>query len=140
MMTAQAFYSLTAGYWQTDDMPEQDYLDAYPEDTIQVPLRPTPYHLWEGGGDGNWVEGPVEPAPPVVKILYPVDLWSRLTDEEADQVDAAMATQSVRVLNIFRTASSYRSDHDLWTLLESTAITLFGATRAAEILAPSAGT
>ncbi|MCB5205002.1 hypothetical protein LH464_21280 [Neorhizobium sp. T786] len=72
-----------------------------------------------------------------VTILYPVDLWSRLTETEADQVEAVMLTQSIRVQNIFRSASSYRSDHELWPLLESVAVSLFGEARAAEILSPS---
>lgn len=77
-------------------------------------------------------------APPApVIVLYPGDLWSRLTNAEADQVEAAMATQPVRVQNIFRSASSYRSDHELWPLLENVATGLFGTARAREILAAS---
>lgn len=78
---------------------------------------------------------PVEPEP--VVIVYPVDLWSRMTDAEADAVEAAMATQTIRVQNIFKSASSYRGDHELWPLLTSMATELFGAPRAAEILAAS---
>lgn len=76
------------------------------------------------------------PAPSVV-VLYPVDLWSRLTDEEADKVEEAMAKQPVRIQNIFRSASSYRSDHSLWELLKTTATTLFGEERMEQIMAPS---
>lgn len=72
-----------------------------------------------------------------VTVLYPVDLWSRMTEDEADQVEAAIAEQSVRIQNMFRSASSYRSDHELWETLESTAVTLFGEERAAELLAAS---
>lgn len=74
---------------------------------------------------------------PEVKVLYPVDLWSRLTNDEADQVEAAMAMQPVRIQNIFRAASSYRSDHELWPLLETVANNLFGAERASAILTAS---
>jgi len=70
-------------------------------------------------------------------ILYPVDLWSRLTDSEAVAVETAMTSQPVRIQNIFNYASSYRSDHELWPLLENMATTLFGAERATQILAPS---
>lgn len=90
---------------------------------------------WEA--DGNVVPDLALPIPPEVTIVFAVDLWSRLTNAEADAVEAAMATQSVRVQNIFRSASSYRSDHELWPLLESMATSLFGAERAAEILAAS---
>ncbi|MGD9476954.1 hypothetical protein [Shinella sp. G-2] len=78
---------------------------------------------------------PAEPQP--VVIVYPVDLWSRMTDAEADAVEAAMAAQTIRVQNIFKSASSYRGDHELWPLLTSMAAELFGAPRAAEILAAS---
>ncbi|WP_312414076.1 hypothetical protein [Shinella sp.] len=74
---------------------------------------------------------------PAVTVLYPVDLWSRLSNGEADAVEAAMATQPVRIQNIFRAASSYRSDHELWSLLETVATSLFGPSRAGEILASS---
>lgn len=74
---------------------------------------------------------------PEVIVLYPVDLWSRLTEAEADQVEAAMVAQSARVQNIFRSASSYRSDHELWPLLGTVANDLFGEARAGEILAAS---
>lgn len=87
---------------------------------------------WKDAGN-EWPEP--EPPPPVVKILYPVTLWSRLTNAEAEAVEAAMATQPVRIQNIFRSASSYQSDHELWPLLEQVATGLFGPARAAEILA-----
>jgi hypothetical protein len=96
-----------------EELSEQDYTNA-----LEV-AKSTPVEL------------------PSVTVLYPVDLWSRLTDEEADEVEMAMSRQSARVQNIFRSASSYRSDHSLWELLETTATTLFGEERAAEILAPS---
>lgn len=77
------------------------------------------------------------PPPPLVVVLYPVDLWSRLTETEAEQVEAAIAAQPVRLRNIFKAASSYRSDHELWPLLDQVANQLFGAERAAVILAGS---
>lgn len=80
---------------------------------------------------------PPDPEPLPVTILYPVDLWSRLTDSEAEAVETAMATQPVRIQNIFRVAASYRSDHELWPLLETVATGLFGPARAAEVLAAS---
>ena len=89
---------------------------------------------------GEMVErewAPMPPEPDAATILYPVDLWSRLTNEEAEQVEAAMATQPIRVQNIFRAASSYRSDHELWPLLTALATQLFGASRTSELLAPS---
>lgn len=84
---------------------------------------------------------PSAPATPTVDqpviVVFAVDLWSRMSDDEVADVEAAMAAQSARIRNIFRAANSYRSDHELWSLLESMAESLFGAERAAEILAPS---
>lgn len=77
------------------------------------------------------------PAPEPVTIVYSVDLWSRMTNAEADQVGAAMDQQPFRVRRIFESANSYRSDHELWPLLDQIATTLFGVERAAQILAPS---
>lgn len=88
---------------------------------------------WKDAGN-EWPEPEPPVEVPVVTVLYPVDLWSRLTDVEADQVEATMATQTVRLQNIFKSASSYRSDHELWPLLQQIATGLFGAQRAGEIL------
>ena len=66
------------------------------------------------------------------------DLWERLTDEEAEQVEAAIATQPIRIQNIFRARTEYHSDHELFPLLTEIAETLFGSERASVILAPSA--
>lgn len=79
---------------------------------------------------------PVSPEP--ITVVYSVDLWSRMTDTEADQVGAEMEQQPFRTRKIFESAGSYQSDHELWPLLEQIATTLFGAERAAQILAPSA--
>lgn len=73
-MTAQGFYSPTAGYWQTDDMPDQEYIYAYPDDTIAVPVRPTPNHIWQGG---EWVF--VEPEPEPVGLMPVTKRQLRLT-------------------------------------------------------------
>lgn len=78
---------------------------------------------------------PVQPDP-VITILPAVTLWERLTEDEADQVNEAMATQPVRTQRIFTTANTFRSDHELWPLLEQMATELFGAERAGELLAP----
>ena len=93
-------------------------------------------------GRRRWLDGALveHELPPVeiVTILYPADLWRRTTDDEAEQIDAAMQQQPLRIRRIFNTASSYRSDDDLWPMLTGAAETLFGAVRAAELLAPSA--
>jgi hypothetical protein len=85
--------------------------------------------------DDEWV--PPDPEGSDIVVVFPVDLWSRLSDDEAELVEAAMAEQPVRIQNIFRSAASYRSDHELWPLLTTVAADLFGAVRAGEILAAS---
>ncbi|MEN5250020.1 hypothetical protein [Brucella pseudintermedia] len=77
-----------------------------------------------------------EPLEPVT-IIPAVTLWERLTDAEAEQVNAAMATQPFRTRQIFLTANTFRSDHELWPLLMQMATDLFGEARAAELLSPA---
>ncbi|APY16206.1 MULTISPECIES: hypothetical protein [unclassified Brucella] len=78
---------------------------------------------------------PPEPEP-AVTVLHAVTLWERMTEAEAEQVNVAMATQPFRTRQIFMTANSFRSDHELWPLLVQMAADLFGEARAAELLAP----
>ncbi|MCX2696732.1 hypothetical protein [Ochrobactrum chromiisoli] len=93
-------------------------------------------------GQRIWKNGKIEehtpPTPevgPDMIILPAVTLWERMTEAEAEQVAAAMETQSFRTRQIFNSASTYRSDHELWPLLEQMANQLFGEARAAELLA-----
>ncbi|WP_245414798.1 hypothetical protein [Brucella oryzae] len=93
--------------------------------------------LWQSP-DGELTTPPppnasVQPEP--VTILPAVTLWERLTEAEAEQVNAAMATQPFRTRQIFLTANTFRSDHELWPLLVQMATDLFGEERAAELLA-----
>lgn len=82
--------------------------------------------------------------PDAVTTVYAVDFWTRLdggedgNGGEVAQVLSAMETQPIRTRKIFESANSYRSDHELWPLLQQLATSLFGEERAAEILAPSA--
>lgn len=77
------------------------------------------------------------PLPPVT-VLPAVTLWERLTNAEADQVNTTMATQPFRTRQIFMTANTFRSDHELWPLLESMATDLFGEERAVQLLSTQA--
>ncbi len=94
-------------------------------------------------GSRRWDNGEVveytPPAPepePVVTILPAVTLWERTSKTEAVAIEAAMETQDARSRNIFRAAQTFRSDHELWPLLEQMATQLFGEERAAKLLAP----
>ena len=46
--TEKGFYHPSRGYWQTTGYPAQEYLDAYPEGTIEVELPPGPDHEFDG--------------------------------------------------------------------------------------------
>lgn len=87
---------------------------------------------------------PTSPFPEPATVLYAVDFWTRLdggedgNSGEVAEVLAAMKQQPIRTRRIFDAANSYRSDHELWPLLQQLATGLFGAERASEILAPSA--
>lgn len=81
------------------------------------------------------LESPQNPASPPIIELPSVSLWERLTEKEADDVRQAMATQPFRTQQIFLTANTFRSDHELWSLLVQMATDLFGEARAAELLA-----
>ncbi len=89
----------------------------------------------------KWLNGGiVEYTPPQVDqviVIPAVALWERLTEAEAEQVNAAMAAQPFRTRQIFLTANTFRSDHELWPLLMQMATDLFGEERAAELLSPA---
>jgi len=93
--------------------------------------------IWKKAKSGAY--GPIAPyvepvrEPPVIQVPA-VLLWERLTEAEAEQVNAAMATQPFRTRQIFLTANTFRSDHELWPLLQRMAIDLFGEERAVQLL------
>ncbi|MFS1808976.1 hypothetical protein, partial [Bacillus anthracis] len=64
-----------------------------------------------------------------------VTFWERTTEDEGTAIEAMLNQQPFRIRQIFMTAQSYRSDHELWPLLQSAANGLFGGERAAELLA-----
>lgn len=84
---------------------------------------------------------PVEPEPEQepeldgVTVIPAVTLWERMSEDEAEQVETVMAMQPFRTRQIFMTAQTFRSDHELWPLLTQMAVELFGEERASELLA-----
>ncbi|MGK8640468.1 hypothetical protein ACRS7F_23055 [Brucella anthropi] len=92
--------------------------------------------LWQSPDGTLTTPPPPEPVEsPSVVVIPSVNLWERLTEAEAEQVNAVMATQPFRTRQIFLTANTFRSDHELWPLLVQMATELFGEDRAAELLA-----
>ena len=85
------FYHPERGYWQAIGGDPEDLLPAYPEGTVQVPLKPGAHHEWQ---DGAWVYGepPAPPAPDrVTARQFKLQL---LADGILDQVEGWIATQS----------------------------------------------
>lgn len=90
--------------------------------------------LWQSPDGTLTTPPPPEPVEsPSVVVIPSVSLWERLTEAEAEQVNAVMATQPFRTRQIFLTANTFRSDHELWPLLVQMATELFGEDRAAEL-------
>lgn len=93
--------------------------------------------------EGNMPEPYTLSAEAPVTVVYSVDFWTRLdggpdgNSGEVARVLAAMEQQPIKTRKIFDTANSFRSDHELWPLLNQLATGLFGKERAAQILAPS---
>jgi hypothetical protein len=47
------FFHPDKGYWQTSNYPAEKYRNAYPEGTVEIPVKPAQYHEWTGQ---EWVE------------------------------------------------------------------------------------
>jgi hypothetical protein len=70
-------------------------------------------------------------------ITNKADLFRRCTDEEAEAIEMALAAQSVRKRRIFEMAAYISSDDPDFADLRTAAVEMFGAKRAAELLAAS---
>lgn len=49
------YYSPSKGYWEVLGEVTDNVMKFFPDDTIEVPLRPATYYLWNGD---EWVENP----------------------------------------------------------------------------------
>jgi len=47
-MSEYGFYHPDRGYWQTDGEVSQDIMDGYPDGTVDVPIKPSGDHEWDG--------------------------------------------------------------------------------------------
>lgn len=124
------------GFWDAHFISDTSVI---PDDVVEITaeqrdeLLATPAtRRWQ---NGKVVEIAPPAAPPSVLIVPAVTLWERLTESEAEQVNAAMATQPFRTRQIFLTANTFRSDHELWPLLVRMTNELFGEIRGSELLA-----
>lgn len=82
----------------------------------------------------------VEKAAIIDAVPFEVDkdrIWRRATDAEAEQMDALLRSQPVRIRRIYDGVSVIRSDGELYGVLRQGLIALFGEGRADELLASS---
>lgn len=47
-MEERGFWHPDRGYWQAIAPPCSDARRSYPDGTVEVPLRPSPAHAWDG--------------------------------------------------------------------------------------------
>jgi hypothetical protein len=91
-------------------------------------------------GRTRFVDGELEtydpPKPPTPTVIPKLELYRRMTDEEYEQMQAGVATQSARIQDVFRMVENFREDDTLWPLLLSMGHELYGPDRTAELLAP----
>ncbi|MBX8802956.1 hypothetical protein HBA92_19695 [Ochrobactrum sp. MR28] len=125
----KGFYHPDIGYWQA--VGGDPKIEDYRTGTIEVPLKPSENHHWQ---NGEWVYVEPEPEPEAVISIPAVTFWERTTEAEGSAIEAMLNQQPFRIRQIFMAAQSYRSDHELWPLLQSAAISLFGEERALELL------
>lgn len=72
-----------------------------------------------------------------VTVTKKIDLWRRCSNDEAAKIQAALAAAAPREKGLFEAATEFRSDDEEYGALLTAAEGLFGADRAAELLAPS---
>ncbi|GJD58343.1 hypothetical protein [Methylobacterium dankookense] len=108
----------------------------------EVPCSPEQYANPAGWmlNDGDLVEAPAssEPNPSLPVITYKADIWRRATDEEAEQMDEALASLPVRQRRMYADAQYLNHGDEMFAVLSDALVHLFGEPRAIELLTPSA--
>lgn len=96
-------------YWQTDDEPPEALRAAYPADTIEVPIRPSPDHVWTGEG---WTYQEPEPEPlPADFDATVLQLYDEMDQTYGIDLEDAVAARGQKPLKRFRIANTIkRSD------------------------------
>lgn len=93
-MTDRGFFHPDVGYWQTIGEPSAQALNAYPEGTVEVPLRLGPHHEWTGV---EWVNS--GPPPPTL------DDYRRAVDAHVEAVATARGYNNAATLASYVTST-----------------------------------
>lgn len=88
---------------------------------------------WDGS---TWRDDAEQTAQPVDYRISKDAIWRRASDEEAEQMEAALAAQPIRLRRIYEGATHLQTGDELFTLLQGAMVAMFGEDRAAELLAP----
>lgn len=81
--------------------------------------------------------GDVPPPPPPKTRIAKDMIWRRATDDEAAQMQAALASQPLRLQQIYDGASWIETTDELFGVMNAALTQLFGADRAAQLLEPT---
>lgn len=94
------FFHKKMGYWQASSPPSQSVLRTYPDGTVKVPVRPSPFHEWDGS---SWVEISAmknEQATSAARAqrnaLLAASDWTQIPDAPVDKVAWAAYRQALR--------------------------------------------
>lgn len=129
----QRFYVDSEGNFLGSYTGPEESMPANLVGAIEVPSSP-------GNGMQKWdfVNGVWLPLPPQPYTVAVEEMWLRMTDEEAEEFDAAMNTASpLRLRRAFRSANSITSMTEVFGFVQTVMNGLFSATRVGELLAPS---
>lgn len=88
---------------------------------------------WDGS---KWLQDGETVAKPVNYRIAKDAIWRRATDAEAEMMEQALSAQPVRIRRIYDGATHLQTGDELFGLLETAMVQMFGESRAAELLAP----
>lgn len=99
----KGFFHPARGYWQTIGEPPQAVLDAYPEGTVEVPLKPSADHDWNGT---EWVHSPQPVSVPDEATV--LQLYDEMDQAYGIDLEAAVGGRGPKPLTRFRLANTIR--------------------------------
>lgn len=73
------------------------------------------------------------------RFTYKTDIWQRVTEEEAEVLDAALNAAPAKQRRMWDDSLSVEHSSDYYVLLKAQMVGVFGEARTDEILAPSEG-